>query len=65
MSEPELYAVVYGFFADGLNSQNIWDICYAPSEDTQGRGYPDWVPEHTTLLRPPLATSRFVAGEWV
>lgn len=64
MYEEELNYIAYGYFDSGLNSQNTWQGGYYPSEDTLGRGYPDWLPEHTTLLPPPTATSYFVDGTW-
>ena len=65
MFDEQLNFIAYGYFPDGLNSQNTWQGGYRADEDTLGRGYPDWVPAETTLIAPPSAKSRFVNGKWV
>lgn len=42
----------YGFNEDGTNQQATWQGEYIAEEDTRGRGYPDWIPDNTTLLPP-------------
>lgn len=64
MFNEGLSFIAYGYFDDGLNSQNTWQGSYFAEEDTRGRGYPDWIPVNTTPLVPPSVTSKFLNGAW-
>lgn len=63
----ELNFTAYGYFDDGLNSQNTWQGTYDPALDTRGRGYPDWLPENTTTIPPNSPTDVFdkETQQWV
>ncbi|WP_293937670.1 hypothetical protein [Iodobacter sp.] len=41
----------------------VWQIEFKPEEDTQGRGYPDWIPENSTLDQPQVGAVRDVAAK--